>query len=135
MPSKSVRYLVLALFLLSLGGLLLHARLHPLLESMYNWWALGFGVLNVTLVPLLFLRPATAGAAYLLNAATIIAGTVGMAYYSYMNAEGPLTARLFLLESTFPDIVILFAKLPLAHLILDEMRPFMIREGKRGCRQ
>lgn len=134
MPSKTVRYCTIALFLLSLGGLLLHARIHPLQESMFNWWALGFGVLNVTVVPTMFLRPATVGMAYLLNAATIIAGTVGMAYFSYINAQGPLTARLFLLESTFPDIVILFAKLPLAQLILDEMRPFMMKESLRGCR-
>ncbi len=133
-PPRLAVYLVAAHFCLSLGGLLLHLRIHPVLESYLNWWACGFGVLNCVAVPVLFLHPRGVGMAYVLNILTVIAGTVGMAYYSLHGLKPPITLVTLLLQTTFPDIVILFAKIPLGQIILETMRPHGPKpEGQRGC--
>jgi hypothetical protein len=134
MIPKSVKLLILAHIFLSLGGLLLHLRIHAVSESLLNWWAPAFGMANLFLLPFLFARSSTVGWAYIINFATVIAGTVGMAYYSIITWQGPITVYSIFLTSTFPDIIILLAKLPVAHLILLTIRPPVIADARKGCR-
>lgn len=122
-PPRLAAHLAAAHFCLSLGGLLLHARIHPLGESLFHWWALGAGLVNCLLLPLLFLHPRGVGLAHLLNGLTVLLGSVGMAWFSLHTATGAFSLEALFLTSTFPDIVILLAKLPLSRMILESMRP------------
>ena len=132
---RSVRLLILAHVCISLGGLLIHIKLHPMSQSLYFWWASPVAAFSVLVLPLLFSRSSTVGWAYMLNAATVAIGTLGMAYFSLLKAEGPLPLSLIFVDSTLPNILILLAKLPIAHLILLQMRPQGLPKRERGCRE
>lgn len=134
MIPKSVKFLILTHILMSLGGLMLHVRIHPPSESLLNWWAPAFGIVNLFVLPFLFSRSSTVSWAYLINFGTVIAGTVGMAYFSFITWKEPITLYSIFLKSTFPDIIILLAKLPVAHLILLTMRPPTTPVARKGCR-
>ena len=120
---KEVCMPILGLFFMSLGGLLLHLRLHPPANEASNWIPVVFGVLSVIALPLLFNSPRTVAVAYILNAVTVVVGIVAMAAYSIEHWEGPVTWKAVVLESTLADILILLAKLPIAHVILRHFRP------------
>lgn len=133
-PPRLALYMAAAHLCLSLGGLLLHLRIHPMLESYFHWWAGGFGLMNCLVLPGLFLHPRGVGAAYVLNILTVIAGSLGMAYYSLHTLKPPFGLEAIFLKSTLPDILILWAKLPLGQALLEMMRPHGPRpEGRRGC--
>ncbi|GAB7080662.1 hypothetical protein [Megalodesulfovibrio paquesii] len=133
-PPRLAVHLVAAHLCLSLGGLLLHLRIHPVLESYFYWWAAAAGVVSCLFMPALFLHPRTVGLGCLLNALTVLLGTVGMAYFSLHSMTWPVDLASILLQSTLPDIIILLAKLPLGQMILETMRPEGPRpEGVRGC--
>ncbi len=122
MAKKQIYLSILAFFLVSLGGLILHLRVHPpLLEGKLRLFFLiptVFAGAATFILPFMFNSRKLCPYAYLINLAAVISGTVAMAYFSVTHWEGPLTVRTVLFNSTFPDIVILLAKLPLAHGIL-----------------
>lgn len=120
---KEIRMPILGLFFISLGGLLLHLRIHPPASEAHDWIPAVFGVLSVIVLPLLFNSPRTVAVAYLLNAVSVVVGTVTMAWYSVEHWQGPVTWDAVLLKSTLADILILSAKLPIAHVILRHFRP------------
>ena len=123
MFKREIRGPIWALFLISYGGLLIHLKIHPPAHSAFNCVPLVFGVLNVLVLPFLFNHERTVAWAYLLNAVTVLVGAVTMAYFSLTTWQGPVTWKAVLLGSTFPDIVLLAAKLPIAHAILRHFRP------------
>ena len=120
---KDVRDLIWAYCLVSLGGLLLHLRIHPPSDNMFNWIPAAFGAMNAFVLPFLFNNPVTAAWAYLFAWATVVTGTVTMGYYSVITWGMPITVKNVILFSTLADILILLAKLPLAHKILRTYRP------------
>jgi hypothetical protein len=131
---KEVRELIWVFFFISLGGLLLHLRIHPPQESLFNWVAAGFAGANTLLLPFLFNKPATAPWAYLFVWATVATGTVAMAYYSFVTWKLTVTFQTLIMNSTLPDILILLAKVPLAHKILCAYRQEgMLSEGREGA--
>jgi hypothetical protein len=134
MVRTGVRDLICAFVLISLGGFLLHLRIHPVSVSAFHWVAAAFGAVNTFLLPILFRSPATVAWAYVFTWATVIVGTVGMAYHSVTVWKLPVTPLNILVSSTFPDILILWAKLLIAHRILRIHRPHGApAEAKRGC--
>jgi len=115
---------ILAFVLISVGGLLLHIRWHSPTEELSNWILVGFGALNIVVLPFLFRSAKTVSWAFLLTVLTVIVGTVGMAYHSFEHwGDKVLNIQNVLLQSTLADIIVLFAKLPIAHLILRHHRP------------
>ena len=119
---KEVRELIWVYFFVSLGGLLLHLRIHPPNDSMFNWVPAAFGVANTFVLPFLFNSPKTVAWGYLFAWATVVTGTVAMAYYSIITWSMPVTIKDVIMFSTLADILILMAKLPLAHKILRAYR-------------
>lgn len=115
---RELRLHIWAFILLSLGGLLLHTRIHKPLESAFNWLPVVVTLANAVLLPLLFNSRRTVAWGYLLNLLTVGVGTATMAWFSFTHWKGPVTPWTLLLNSTLADILILNAKLPLAHLIL-----------------
>ena len=118
MFKKPIRGPIAALALISLGGLLLHLRIHPPDKSAFNLTPLICGLITTLALPLMFNYRSTVRWAYMLNIAAVVVGTVTMAYYSATHWAGPVTALTLLLRSTAPDIIILLAKLPLGSQIL-----------------
>jgi len=134
MFQKEVREFIWAFFLLSLGGLLLHLRIHPPANSLFNWIPAVFGAVNAFLLPFLFNNRTTVPWAYLITWGTVAIGTVGMSYYSIVNWSFPITVKAVLMYSTLADILILFAKVFLAHKILRFYWPDAVNmERGRGC--
>jgi hypothetical protein len=129
MFQRGIRAPIWALVCLSLGGALLHLRIHPPADSLFNCVPTAFAVINVLVLPFLFNNRRTVAWAYLLNAVTVVVGTVTMAYFSITHWKGPVTVQAVLLQSTLPDIIILAAKLPLAHIILRHFRPAHAQGG------
>ncbi len=135
---REVRDLIWVYFFVSFGGLLLHVRIHPPGNSMFNWIATGFAALNTFLLPFLFNSAKTVAWAYLFTWATVATGTVLMAYFSIVTwdpSKLPITVKTLILNSTLPDIIILMAKLPLAHRILRFYRPIEVTDSPRGQAQ
>ena len=135
-----------ALFFISLGGLLLHIRIHPVSEKIVDPAEVGqqvaggavreadgsvivkeaeylipliVGIITTLALPFMFNCEKTVRWAFLINVVVVIVGTVTMANHSYEHWGGkPVTFLNIILKSTFPDIMILLAKLPLGCAIL-----------------
>jgi len=120
MFKKEIRGSILALFCVSLGGLLLHLRIHPTSVEASNWIPFIFGVISTFALPFMFNCERTVRWAYIINALAVVVGTLTMAFYSVKHWEGPVTSKSILLQSTLADILILLAKLPLAQIILNQ---------------
>ena len=133
MPLKDIRMLILAFVLLSVGGLMLHIRIHPPAASLFNWIPVAFGAINILLLPLLFRRAGTAPLAFMLCCITVIAGTIGMAYYSIVEWKEPVTLYTVLFKSTLADIFILMMKVPLGYELLRQVRGTAPAAAEGGC--
>ncbi|MBN1886158.1 MAG: hypothetical protein JW876_11640 [Candidatus Krumholzibacteriota bacterium] len=118
----------LALGLLSLGGLFLHLRLHPLPvdpadpRNPANVLPAVFGVVSAIAVPAMLFFKRTWLAGYLINGMSVVVGTITMAHLSIAHPP-PGGAGALLLRSMIPNILILFAKLPVGQSALRHWRP------------
>ncbi len=132
MAERSVKMLLIIHIGISLGGLLIHMKLHPVLESLYYLWASPVNVFSILVIPLLLARPSTAGWGFMLNSGTILIGTIGMSYFTLLNLEKPVTLYWLFTESPLMGIPVLWVKLPVAWLILIKVRPKKSVPA-RGC--
>ena len=115
-PAGTRRTLLFALVLVALGGLLLHARIHPFLladkdhpaQMLFRGSFVAatlLPLLDVFVVTALFASRRTAPLAHLLNGMIVVYGTVLMGHYSIATlAPRAPTPADWLLKSTFADI-------------------------------
>jgi hypothetical protein len=112
------RSLLLALFLLALGGFMLHYKIHPFMVANngivhFNrtfFLANIFPLLDVVLVTILFLSRKTALYGYLLNGLIVIYGTIFMAHFSIAGLiADPIPPSQWIMNSLLPDIGIAWA--------------------------
>ncbi|MDD5774639.1 MAG: hypothetical protein PHS64_01705 [Candidatus Omnitrophica bacterium] len=101
--------LVLCLFFLTFGGWLLHVKIHPLDKNSANFIPFIIGIVNFSIVPLLFCFSRTTALAYIVNGFFAIIGTIVMAHFSIVHFEGPVTPVNVMMNTLFADIVILWA--------------------------
>jgi hypothetical protein len=113
--------LLTALFLLAVGGLLLHYRIHYYMvadklnpgNTVFNgslFLATFFPLIDVFLVTALFLSRKTAVYGYLLNGMLVIYGTILMGHFSIAQIIAKSIPLYSIpLNSTLPDITILWA--------------------------
>ncbi len=132
MIPRTVKFLILIHMCISLGGLLMHIKFHPVTKSLFFWWASPMSGFSLVVLPFLFCRASTVGWGYMLNLFAVVIGTIAMSFFSIFDLEPPITLYSIIFTTTLPNIIILWAKLPLAHLILREMRPKK-SPGQRGC--
>jgi hypothetical protein len=123
MVNKKICLPVTSFFLIALGGLLLHLRIHSPSKDAVNWLPIGFGIVSTFVLPVLFNRADTLLWAYWFNVVAVIAGSLGMLRYSVETWQGPVTLQAVVLQSTLADILILWARLPLAHIIWRQWIP------------
>jgi hypothetical protein len=110
--------LISALFLLALGGFLLHYRIHPfivpdkthpgvMLFDGTKFLASFFSLVDVFVVTTLFMSRRTALYGYLLNGMIVIFGSILMAHFSISGLAGKNMPLIdVILRSTIPDIAI-----------------------------
>ena len=109
---------IIGLWCMTCGGLLLHARIHPVSKDAFNWFAHGFLLFNTFILPWMFLFRRTMPWAYIINATSVVVGVVTMTWFSITHWSDPVSIQTILLKSTLADSLIVLAKLPLAHSIL-----------------
>lgn len=102
--------LILALVFLSLGGWLLHTRIHPVAKDAENWIPLVSGFLSVVVIPLLCCFRRTLPWGYLLNGMTVIVGTITMTAFTCENPPEVWNLQTVLLGTLLADIVLLWGK-------------------------
>jgi len=128
MIDSKIRRDVLALFLLSAGGLLLHLRIHPLpfgpdnTENPTNIVPFVFCLLGTIAVPLLLCSARTFLIGYLVNGMGVIIGTIIMGHMS-LSAPPEITLSGILLGTSLSYILLLLPKLFIGHNVLLHYRP------------
>ena len=85
--------LLTGLILISLGGWLLHLRIHTLESNRANFLPFIAGIISVVVVPWLLARRNTVHLGYLLNGIIVILGTILMAHYSIAHLSPPLNFK------------------------------------------
>lgn len=111
--------LVAGLFLLALGGWMLHLRIHPIEKYGENFIPFVLGIVSTFILPVLFWFSSTLTFAYILNGFIVIFGTILMAHFSIAHLKEPITIGSLLLGSTLADIAILWSKFALGKAIFD----------------
>lgn len=113
------RTLVAALFFLSLGGFLLHLRIHSPGQIPAYFVPFISGIFSLIVLPLLFWFRRTVAYAYVINGFIVIIGTITMTHFSIANFPGPLSLAGIFLDTTLADIAVLWGKFALGKAIFD----------------
>jgi len=125
--------LLLGLIVISLGGWMLHLRIHPISKNSSNILPFLSGILSVIIVPLLFSRKKTMSYGYVLNGFLVIVGTIAMTHFSVMNRPESLSVESILLKTTLPDIIVLWTNFFIGKAIFDlELSGYDAGRNKAG---
>lgn len=117
---QNVKIILLsALFLVSLGGFLLHLRIHQPTARTANYVPFISGILSVIIIPAMFMFRSTTAYAYVINGMLAIIGTITMAHYSLGGLFSISAAQDIFLKTTMPDIFVLWGKFALGKAIFD----------------
>ena len=111
--------LIAGLLVMSIGGLLLHSRIHPVKANYSNLVPAIAGILGILAVPLLFCFKRTIAYGYVLNGFLVIIGTITMAHFSIAHWPNPTTLQAIMLNTTLADILILWGKFFIGKSLFD----------------
>jgi hypothetical protein len=115
--TKSI--LIAALFSISLGGVLLHIRIHSISNNTANIIPLIAGILSVIVVPVLFSVKKTVQYGYVLNGMLAIIGTVLMTHFSIANWPQPATFATVMVQTMLSDNLILWTNFFIGKALFD----------------
>jgi hypothetical protein len=125
--------LLAALVTLSLGGLLLHIRIHPIAKNPANLIPLISCLLSIFVIPALFSFKKTVEYGYVLNGFLVIIGTIGMAHFSLVNWPAPATVGSIIFKTMLIDILILWSKFFIGKALFDlEFFGYDPHKAKKG---
>lgn len=116
--TKTKLILIAGLFSLALGGWLLHMRVHPLGDKPFNAVPFIAGIISILILPAMFASRRTVQYAYVINGILVIIGTITMAHFSIARLK-VLSSGDILFNTTFPDILILWARFSLGKALFD----------------
>jgi hypothetical protein len=120
---KEIRKPILALLFLSVGGWMLHFRIHPITQDPSNFVPFVLGLIDILITPQLFNYKKTVILAYLINGIGVIIGAITMATFSLSALPDPLTFTSIIFKTTLAHILILFSKLFIGQMILSHFYP------------
>jgi len=129
MIKKELRLPILGIFLLSLGGWLLHLRAHPVsfdaAEPSNPAFLVPYiaGILGIAAVPPLLNYRRTFVVGYLLSGMSVVIGTITMASLTFARLPSPLTIQGILLGTMLSSILLLFPKLLFGQIVLFQYHP------------
>lgn len=115
---KELRRPILTLLFLSIGGWLLHFRVHPISISPSHYVPFLYGLINIFIVPFLFSTKKTVIVAYAINGFGVIVGSILMTHMSLSSPPDAWTLPAIVFQTTLADIFLLFPKLFIGHTIL-----------------
>lgn len=95
---------------LSLGGWLLHVRIHVPFAHTMNGIPFFTGLISFLALPALFLSKKTIPYAYVINGIIVIIGTITMTHFSLMHPPKEITFITIFVGTLFADIAILSTK-------------------------
>ncbi|MFA5795434.1 MAG: hypothetical protein WC980_10275 [Candidatus Brocadiia bacterium] len=111
--------LIFGLFFISLGGWLLHLRIHSPWNNQVNYLPFIIGILNIAVVPWLFLSRRTLALGYIINGMSVIFGIIMMADFSLGKIPQAFTAKDIILNTTLADILLLIGKFAAGKALFD----------------
>lgn len=111
--------LLVGLVALSIGGILLHSRIHPVKTNYSNLVPVISCVLSILIVPSLFCFRKTIAYGYVLNGFLVIVGTITMAHFSIAHWPNPATVQAVIMNTLLADILILWGKFFIGKSIFD----------------
>ncbi len=111
--------LLAALVTMSLGGFLLHLRIHPYAGHRSILINTVASLLSILVVPLLFSLRRTVHYGYVLNGFITIVATITMAHFSIEHLPDPLGIGGIFFGTTFPDILIVWGKFFVGKTLFD----------------
>jgi hypothetical protein len=111
--------LVVGLFFISLGGWLLHMRIHPISKLAVNYVPFVVGLIGVTAVPVMFLFRRTLAYAYVINGMLVIIGTITMSHFSFVHPPDQIRFQTLFMGTMFPDIIVLFTNFMLGKTLFE----------------
>lgn len=112
-------FLIISIVTLSLGGLMLHIRIHPLQNNTANIIPVICGLLSIIAVPVLFSFRKTVQYGYVLNGMLAIIGTIIMAHFSIANWPNPVNLETILFGTLLADILILWTVFCIGKVIFE----------------
>ena len=118
--------LVAGLFFVSLGGWLLHGRIHPPSKLIA-------GLISIVAVPTMFLFKRTVAYAYVLNGLLVILGTITMIHFSLVHLPEQVTVVTVVSKTLLPDVLILLTNFLLGKAVFElELLRSEEMPGRRG---
>lgn len=120
---KGIEKQLFALFLVALGGWLLHLRFHPFADNLPNYVPFIFGLISVFFVPILLSFRETFLIGYLLNGFSVVIGVVAMVTFSLSGLSNPVSFSDVVLRTTLPHNLILLSKLFIGQMVLFHYYP------------
>lgn len=111
--------LIFSLFFISLGGWLLHLRIHSPVNNPLNYIPFFTGLINIIVIPWLFFFKPLVSWAYLLNGMTVIIGIILMADFSLNRLPDDASISAIILGTTLADIIILLGKFFIGKVLFD----------------
>lgn len=111
--------LIAGLVFLSLGGWLLHLRIHSPLVQYENLVPFISGIISIIVLPTLFWFRPTVAYAYVINGFLVIIGTITMAHFSITHFTPPVTLGGILMDTLLADIMLLWGKFAAGKAIFD----------------
>jgi hypothetical protein len=108
---QNIRNLLVAgLVASSLGGWLLHLRIHHIADSPLNLIPFIAGLVSIVVLPAMFFSRKTLAYAYVINGMIVIIGAVTMGQVSVLKLQGPVTFATIILGTLLADIILLLTK-------------------------
>ena len=111
--------LLAALVTVSLGGFLLHTRIHPVSQNTANIIPAISGLLSILVIPVLFSFRKTIEYGYVLNGFLAIIGTIAMSHFSIVYWPSPITLEAIIFKTLLADIAIVWTKFFIGKALFD----------------
>lgn len=111
--------LIFGLFFISLGGWLLHLRIHSPSAHPVNYIPFFIGLVNFAIIPWMFFFRPVINWAYILNGMSVIIGVILMADFSIDKLPPELSLSAIFLNTTLADIIMLGGKFTIGKALFD----------------
>ncbi len=111
--------LIAALLAVSLGGWLLHLRIHPPFTLAQHLIPFIAGIVSIVVLTVMFLSKKTLAYAYVINGMIVIIGIITMAHFSMMNPPKHISLWTIIVGTLFADIAVLCTKFFLGKAIFE----------------
>lgn len=131
---QNIKFLLIAaLMAVSLGGLLLHLRIHPPFALAQHLIPFIAGIISIVVLSAMFLSKKTLAYAYVINGMIVIIGIITMAHFSMMNPPKHISFKTIIIGTLFADIVVLCTKFFLGKALFEiEMLKTIDAHVRRG---